>query len=283
MTGWSIQPRPRLRLVVSTYAGSLVMIQTLALVQSCTFSTPWSEDIAKGHDDQVVELSAEAIEHAKRGDTEAFRHKAQQALQAAEMAHQQHPERYLEQAITRLKMGMEYGKHEQADKGQKQVSKARQQILTRTADANPNDRQLGTIMIGRDGVEDIQRKLGNALCRVTSASHTTVSYLYNVAERAYLRLEMTDTVQAITLSASPPLVEGCYTPVQHPFPVQTGKGLQLGATTDDVIHLYGMPSLTFREGPLQRFQYEAILDHPYEWDVLFRNGRLIEWTVAVYE
>jgi hypothetical protein len=94
---------------------------------------------------------------------------------------------------------------------------------------------------------------------------------------------MADTIEALTLSNNPPLADRCYTPVLHPVSLRTGKGLQLNATVEDVIRLYGQPSMILQEGPLKRFRYEAVLDRPYEWDLLFRNDRLIEWTVAVSE
>jgi len=159
-------------------------------------------------------------------------------LQPAERAHQQYPQPYLEQTIARLKVGTEYGQQEQVGKGQKQLCKALQQIQTRVVDANLNDRELGTIVVGYDRAADVQQKLGNVPCEVPSASHTTVSYLYQVDGRAYLRLEVTDTVDALTLSINPPLTDLCYAPVLRPIALRTGKGLQLGATGDEVIHLY---------------------------------------------
>ena len=67
------------------------------------------------------------------------------------------------------------------------------------------------------------------------------------------------------------------------LPVRTGKGIELGATIDDVIKLYGGPTARFAVGPMARLKYEAMYDRPYEWNLVFRNGRLVEWTVATEE
>lgn len=87
--------------------------------------------------------------------------------------------------------------------------------------------------------------------------------------------------QAITLSKDPPLVGVCYAPLQHTVPLQTGRGVHLGSTPAEVVRLYGKPSDMFSFGLIARFRYEVMLDHPVEWDLVFRDGHLVEWTVAI--
>src|SRR2546426_10416035 len=80
-----------------------------------------------------------------------------------------------------------------------------------------------------------------------------------------------------------PLTGVCYAPVRQTVAVRTGKGLQLGATTEEVIRLYGKPTENFSVGPIVRFRYLAVLDQQHEWDLVFRNGHLVEWTVVIHE
>jgi len=151
-----------------------------------------------------------------------------------------------------------------------------------------DDRELATVMVGKDTRVEVERKLGSP-CLVPSASGTTVSYLYNIkvdgieGGYGYLRLEINGQVDAITISKDPPLAGVCYAPVKKPIPLQTVSGLELGATQDSVMRLYGKPAENLSVGHMARFRYVAMLDRPYEWDVVFRDGRLVEWTVAMEE
>jgi hypothetical protein len=145
---------------------------------------------------------------------------------------------------------------------------------------------VASIVVGKDRPSEVERKLGESACLVPSLSGDTVSYLYNVQgkeEHYFLRLEMNGHVDAITVSKDPPLTGVCYAPVQHAVQMRTEQGLQLGATIDDVIKLYGKPAESFAVGSMSRFRYLAVLDRPYEWDLVFRNNRLIEWTVSIEE
>src|SRR2546426_5327553 len=54
-----------------------------------------------------------------------------------------------------------------------------------------------------------------------------------------------------------PLTGVCYAPVRQTVAVRTGKGLQLGATTEEVIRLYGKPTENFSVGPIVRFRYRS--------------------------
>src|SRR5438093_8521844 len=137
-------------------------------------------------------------------------------------------------------------------------------------DGTPNDREFATVVVGKDSAPDVERKLGDAPCLVPSDRDETVSYFYNVpgaeGHHYYLRLEVNGKVDAITVAKDPPLTGVCYAPVHRTVSVRTGKGVQLGATTEEVIRLYGKPTESFSVGPMVRFRYVAMLDHPYEWD-----------------
>jgi hypothetical protein len=91
---------------------------------------------------------------------------------------------------------------------------------------------------------------------------------------------MNGHVDAITLSKDPPLAGVCYAPIRLSTPLQTGKGLHLGATLEEATRLYGKPTESFSVGPMTRYRYVAMYDRSYEWDLVFRNGLLVEWTVA---
>jgi hypothetical protein len=152
--------------------------------------------------------------------------------------------------------------------------------------AVPNDREVASIVVGKDGPSEVESKLGQSPCLVPSVSGETMSYLYNVQGsegRYFLRLEMNGRVDAITVSKDPPLTGVCYAPVRQAAPLRTERGLQLGATSEEVITLYGRPTESFAVGSMARFRYVAVLERPYEWDLVFRNGRLVEWTVAAEE
>jgi hypothetical protein len=148
------------------------------------------------------------------------------------------------------------------------------------------DRELATIVVGKDGARDVERKLGGSSCLVPSASGETTSFLYNVkvdgleGGYGYLRLEVNGQVDAITISKDPPLVGVCYAPARVSTPIRTAKGLALGASQAEVEKLYGKPTESFAVGAMARYRYVVVLDHPFEWDLVFRNGRLVEWTVV---
>lgn len=151
-----------------------------------------------------------------------------------------------------------------------------------------NDRELATVIVGLDRAADVERKLGNGACLVPSASGETTSYLYNVKGDGmegpyFLRLEVNGQVDAITLSQDPPLSGVCYAPIPKAIHLTTANGIRLGATQDEVVRVYGKPTESFAIGAMVRFRYVAMLDRPYEWDLVFRDGRLVEWTVVTQE
>jgi hypothetical protein len=158
--------------------------------------------------------------------------------------------------------------------------------LAGAASVGPSDWELATVVAGHDTAPEVERKLGLSPCLVPNSTGDTISYLYNVPGTkgpSYLRLDVNGHVDAITVSQDPPIVGVCYAPMSVSLPVRTGKGIELGATIDDVIKLYGEPTARFAVGPMARLKYEAMYDRPYEWNLVFRNGRLVEWTVATEE
>jgi hypothetical protein len=150
----------------------------------------------------------------------------------------------------------------------------------------PSDWGLATVVVGKDRALELEQKLGASPCLVPSVSGESVSYLYNVGGAkgsSFLRFEVNGHVDAITISKDPPLAGVCYAPAPLAVSLATSKGLQLGATVEEVTRLYGNPTDRFSVGPLMRFRYVAVYDRSYEWDLVFRNGRLVEWTVSTEE
>ncbi|TAJ07325.1 MAG: hypothetical protein EPO61_15320 [Nitrospirae bacterium] len=146
-----------------------------------------------------------------------------------------------------------------------------------------HDLGIATVLVGHDGASDVERKLGASPCLVPSLTGDTVSYLYNAKDAKghyFLRLEVNSRVDAITVSKDPPLAGVCYAPLAHTMSLRTEEGLELGATMEEVLRLYGKPTERFAVGAMARFRYLAMLDRPYEWDLVFRDGRLVEWTVV---
>lgn len=151
------------------------------------------------------------------------------------------------------------------------------------APVGPGDWELATVVAGKDTGLEVERKLGRTACLMPNATGDTISYLYNIVGQDghyYLRLDVNGHVDAITVSQDPPIAGVCYAPVHASLPARTGKGIELGATIDDVLKMYGEPMERFAVGPMARFRYVAMYDRSFEWDLVFRNGRLVEWTVA---
>lgn len=148
----------------------------------------------------------------------------------------------------------------------------------------PDDVRVGPLTVGQDTLADVQKWLGRLPCHVRSRSGETVSYLYDFEGpkgRYYVRLELAgQQVEAITLSIDPPLSGVCYAPEPVDRPPLTGRGLELGASLQQVLDRYGEPAEQYRVGRFMRLRYRAVLDSAYEWDLLFKDDRLTEWTVV---
>lgn len=232
---------------------------------------------------QAIRLTKEAIEHGTAGNGEALKHVAARGLKLAEMAEEEEPDPHFTLAIKCLKKAIKYADKSNVAEGTQQAAEALTHLEAGARDEIPNDLELATIVVGRDGVPEIERKLGPSPCLVPSVSNESVSYLYHahgVDGPSYLRVEIAGHVEAITLSKDPPLVGVCYAPLHHTVPLQTGRGVHLGSTPEEVMHIYGRPNEMFSFGLISRFRYEVMLEHPFEWDLVFRDGHLVEWTVA---
>lgn len=141
------------------------------------------------------------------------------------------------------------------------------------------------LVVGQDTLADMERKLGPA-CVVPSVTSPVSSYLYRITHRgkaSFLRLEVGEHLDAITLAHDPPLTGVCYAPMRQQGVVMTKKGIQLGMSKEQIRARYGRPSEEFTVGPLTRLRYAAYLDRPYEWSLVFRNDRLVEWSVSSEE
>ncbi len=154
------------------------------------------------------------------------------------------------------------------------------------ASDGPRDWELATVVAGKDTARDVERKLGRTVCLMPNATGDTISYLYNIHGQQgpyYLQLEINGHVNAITLSQDPPIGGMCYAPVRTALPAKTGKGVELGASLADIVELYGEPTERFSVGPLARYRYVYMYDRSFEWDLVFRNGSLVEWTIVTEE
>jgi hypothetical protein len=155
-----------------------------------------------------------------------------------------------------------------------------------TGPAGPSDWELASVIAGKDTAPEVEQKLGRSPCLVPNSTGDTISYLYNIPGQKgtyYLRLDVNGHVDAITVSQDPPIAGVCYAPVHVSIPAKTGKGIELGATIDEVVKLYGEPTERFTVGPMARYRYVAMYHQSFEWDLVFRNGRLVEWTVSIEE
>jgi len=154
------------------------------------------------------------------------------------------------------------------------------------ASHGPNDSELAGVVAGKDTAQDVIRKLGRTACLMPNATGGTVSYLYNIQSQQgpyYLQIEINGHVDAMTISQDPPFGGVCYAPVLPALSANTKKGVALGASPADIIQLYGEPTERFSVGPIARYRYVAMYDRPFEWDFVFRNGSLVEWTIVTEE
>jgi hypothetical protein len=146
-----------------------------------------------------------------------------------------------------------------------------------------DDTEVVGVVVGRGDAATVERILGSSSCQFKDDSGKIVSFFYRFNssdDGAFLRIEVGDQVDAITLSMEPPVTGYCYAPLGPNKQPRTGKGLQLGDDESTVIQLYGRPMQRFEVGPFTRFRHQSVRDRVYEWDLLFRHGHLLEWTVS---
>jgi hypothetical protein len=159
-------------------------------------------------------------------------------------------------------------------------------LLPVTAQAQPRiedyrfgDTQLATVNLVEDGAQDVEHKLRSMPCVVPASDRELISHFFRTAGGAYLRFDINSTgIESMTASQEPTAMDVCYAPLNQTIPIRTGKGIQLGDSMERVSRVYGEPVQTFQVGSLVKFRYESELDRSYEWDLIFRNGGLVEWT-----
>lgn len=142
------------------------------------------------------------------------------------------------------------------------------------------DLGLADIRVGRDDVRELERKLGPSICRVQFPPDPLVIHLYEIqtdATSTYLQFKVNRYVERIQWSKDRSFIEACYTPLRRAESLRTEQGVKLGMALRELAGLYGAPTTKIEEGPLIRFRYE---DPRYEWDLLFRDGQLMEWSIA---
>ena len=148
------------------------------------------------------------------------------------------------------------------------------------------DTELATIILAVDRESDVVRKLGSQPCVVPGSDRGTVSLFYRSADRTYLQFEVIpDGLESMTMSVDPIIVGVCYAPVEGSLHIGTGKGVHLGDSIEKVIHLYGEPTQQFGVGSLVRLRYYSENEggRYYEWSLVFRKDRLVEWTAYLHE
>jgi hypothetical protein len=156
------------------------------------------------------------------------------------------------------------------------------------------DTELATVALIKDGEGDILAKLGANHCTVPGSSQGTLAYLYRTADGRYLRFMVNKApsdvdygrIEAMTMSVNPVVSGACYQPVSgslngHSVNVGTRFGVHLGDSIEKVKAVYGNPAETRADGSrtlTARYQWDREIDHYYDWHLVFRDGRLVEWT-----
>lgn len=154
------------------------------------------------------------------------------------------------------------------------------------------DKELATVILARDEGGDIQRKLGTP-CVVPATDRQTVSYMYRTDNDNYLRFVVNVTrsdlsyqlVESMTMSVEPIVQAPCYNSSRGSANgqlanIHTGKGIKLGESIEEILRFYGEPNEKHVNGSQVRLRYDAgfDMDRYYEWTLIFRDGRLVEWT-----
>lgn len=115
--------------------------------------------------------------------------------------------------------------------------------------------------------------------RAAASDRELISQFFRSAGGTYLRFDINSAgVESMTASQEPTVTDVCYAPLSQVIPIRTGKGIELGDSMERVSRVYGEPNQKFQVGSLVKFRYEGELDHSYEWDLIFRNGGLVEWS-----
>ena len=161
---------------------------------------------------------------------------------------------------------------------------------------NVQGRSPSAIVLGRDTGADVIRKLGTP-CIVQSPEKKSAFYLYR-RDGGYLTLGVNESpsdvqyqlVESIAMTVDPVVDAICYTRIGQATLGTLGdmgaeKGARLGDSIDEVLRLYGPPAeQVTTSGSELRLRYDTgyEADRYYEWQLAFRDGRLVEWTSAVF-
>lgn len=148
------------------------------------------------------------------------------------------------------------------------------------------DTELATIVLPSDTVSDAVRKLASKPCEVPASNPETVSMFYQSADGTYLRFEVNSNgIDSMMMSVDPIIAGVCSAPVARSANIGTGKGVHLGDSMKKVLRLYGAATQQFAVGSLVRLRYysERERGRYYEWSLVFRKDRLVEWAAYSYE
>jgi hypothetical protein len=148
------------------------------------------------------------------------------------------------------------------------------------------DSELATIVLPGDKVPDVVRKLASEPCEVSASKPETVSMFYQSADGTYLRFEVNSNgIESMMMSMDPIITGVCSAPVARSLDIGTGKGVHLGDSMEKVLHLYGAATQQFSIGPLVRLRYYSQRERGryYEWSLVFRKDRLVEWAAYLYK
>jgi hypothetical protein len=105
-----------------------------------------------------------------------------------------------------------------------------------------------------------------------------ISEFFRDHRSTYLRFDINSAGIESMTSREPTVTDVCYAPLSQAIPIRTGKGIELGDSMERVSRVYGEPNQKFQVGSLVKFRYEGEMDHSYKWDLIFRNGGVVEWS-----
>ena len=148
------------------------------------------------------------------------------------------------------------------------------------------DGELAAIVMPGDKVSDVVRKLASEACEVSASGQERVSMFYQSADGTYLQFEVkADGIESMMMSVDPIISGVCSALVGRSVDIGTGKGVHLGDSIEKVLRLYGTPTQQFTVGSLVRFRYfsERERGRYYEWSLVFRKDRLVEWAAYSHE
>lgn len=166
------------------------------------------------------------------------------------------------------------------------------------SDIGLTEAELATVVLLQDH-RGIQAKLGGTPCAAAIPHNSeTASYFYRTPEGSYLRFVVNrkpsdvdyQLVESMTMSLDPIPAGVCDRSLNgtlngHSPNIGTAKGVRLGDSIQTVTRLYGEPKEKSPDntGALRlRYDWDHQVDHYYEWNLVFRDGRLVQWTAEAF-